>query len=577
MRSLKKTGGRNEWSFKLLFALIFIFIFNGTSFAEKFIPEQPVMSASDLKSGMAGYALTVLKGTEPVKIPVKIVSVISEKPGTSMREKILIKFTGKNKLSQGMSGSPVFIKNKLIGAIRSGWDNTDQSFAMVTPIDAMCAVFNNDNNKAENEKLKTFNLSAAGLNANSLSNLSKVLGLNINQGISANSGSLEIQNSNFKPGDAIAALLVWGDVEVSAAGTVTATSKDGKFLAFGHDFLGRGRVSYPAATAFVHETVDSYSFPFKLVSPLNINGIITQDREAAIGGAVGIFPQSFEAGLRFKNLDTGKQNNYKFRVVPDEFLSAKLIEEVYKGLLTEAWGRKGQGTMKINLRIEGPGNFQNGFARSDIFFSDEDIAGEALKDSIEIIDTYMTQPFNEIMPSGFVLTVEATQQPKILRIENVEVPDFAKPGEEIEVKIKLRQWRNEIIEKVFKLKIPENSSGVVEVVARGGGVESMHQIAIEEGLKTIDSLGRLLTEFKAADANNDLIIELNTDTLGEAIKNVLSKNKNGNESSGEDFLPEELEFLSETKERRIKEGNLKIFSSDYVIDGMMRRIIHVGK
>ena len=54
-------------------------------------------------------------------------------------------------------------------------------------------------------------------------------------------------------------------------------------------------------------------------------------------------------------------------------------------------------------------------------------------------------------------------------------------------------------------------------------------------------------------------------------------NKNKNEDSNEDFLPEELEFLSETKERRIEEGNLRIFSSDYVIDGMMKRIIHVEK
>jgi len=558
---------------KIFFALIFIFIFCGGVFAENFIPEQPIMTVNELKPGMSGYLLTVVKGTEPVKMPVKIVSIIPEKPGEIMRDKILIKFTGKNKLSQGMSGSPVFIKNKLIGGIRSGWDNSDHSLAVVTPIDAMIKAFNSEELGVRGEELKVFNLSVSGMNANSISSLSKALGLNVNQGISLSSGNLEIKNENFKPGDSVAALLVWGDVEVSAAGTITATSKDGKFLAFGHDFLNRGQVSYPAGRAFIHETVDSYTFPFKLASPLYINGTVTQDREAAIGGRAGVFPQSFGAELRFKNLDTGKQSKYKFRVIPDEFLSSKLIQEVYKGLIAEAWGRKGQGTMKINLRIEG-GNIQNGFARSDIFFSDEDIAADALKDSIEIINTYMTQPFNETMPSGFILNIEATQQPKVLRIEDVIVPDSAKPGEEIEIKIKLRGWRSEPVEKIFKLKIPENSSGVIEVVARGGGVEPMRQIGIEEGLKTVDSLQRMFDEFEAADANNDLIIELNSDTLGEALKNALNKNKS---ESSEDFLPEELEFLSETKERRVKEGNLKIFSSDYVIDGMMKRIIHVEK
>ena len=384
---------------KYFFALSFILILilTGAACAEKFIPEQAIMKVSELKPGMSGYILTVVKGTEPIKMPVKIVSVVPQKPGEIMKDKILIKFTAKNnKLAQGMSGSPVFIKNKLVGGVRSGWDNSDQSLAVVTPIEAM---INSAESGASNEKLKVLNLSVAGLNANSVSNLSKVLGLNVNQGLSTGSGPLEIKNEKFKPGDAVSALLVWGDVEVSAAGTVTATSKDGKFLAFGHEFLNRGGAAYPAARAFIHETVDSYSFPFKLASPLYINGMITQDHEAAIGGQAGVFPQSFEAELRFKNLDTGRQSKYKFRVIPDEFLSAKLIEEVYKGLITEAWGRKGQGTMDINLMIE---NGSRNFARRDVFFSDEDVAGEALKDSVEIINTYLTQPFNETMPSGFI-------------------------------------------------------------------------------------------------------------------------------------------------------------------------------
>lgn len=236
--------------------------------------------------------------------------------------------------------------------------------------------------------------------------------------------------------------------------------------------------------------------------------------------------------------------------------------------------------MNVNLRIDGP-NIQKAFTRSDVFFSDEDVASEALKDSIEIIDTYMTQPFSQTMPSGFTLTVEATQQPKILRIENLEVPPTAKPGQEIELKITMRGWRTEVIEKFFTLKVPKNASGVVEVIARGGGIESMNQVAIDEGLRAIDSLDRMFTEFEAADANNDLILELNTDTLGDALKKILAKNKGDQDDEGddedEDFLPEELEFLSETKERRVREGNLRIFSSDYVIDGLIKRIIHVEK
>ena len=563
---------------KIICALLFIFFICNGALAETFIPEQKIMTINELKPGMSGYALTTIKGTEPIKIPVRVVSVIPQKPGTTMRDKILIKFTGKNKLAQGMSGSPVFIKNKLIGGIRSGWENSDQSIAVVTPIEAMCEIFNQAEIKKEvseeaEYEFKFFNLSASGISANSISRLSKALGLNISQGVSSGSGPLEIKNVNFRPGEAVAALLAWGDVEVSAVGTVTATSKDGKFLAFGHDFLNRGAVNYPAAGSFVHETIDSYSFPFKIASPIYINGVITQDREAAIGGQTGVFPQSFAAELNFKNLDTNKQTKYNFRVIPDEFLTTKLIEEIYKGLITEAWGRKGQGTFDVNLRIEG-GNIPNGFARRDIFFSDDDVVEEALKDVAEMIGTYLTQPFEHTMPSGFVLTVEATQNPRVLRIEDVKVPSDAKPGDEVDIEVKLGAWRSKPIEKIFHLRIPSDASGVVEVVVRGGGVDPMPQTAIEEGMKAVDNLQQMLTEFKAADANNELIIELNADRLN--LDNIIKKALN-DKREDDDYLPEELEFLSETKERRIKERNLRIFSFDYVIDGMMKRIIHLEK
>ena len=124
------------------------------------------------------------------------------------------------------------------------------------------------------------------------------------------------------------------------------------------------------------------------------------------------------------------------------------------------------------------------------------------------------------------------------------------------------------------MKIPDDSSGVCELIVRSGNEEPMQQTAIHEGYKTIDSLERLLTEFKAADANNEIILELNTDRLGQELNNVLSE-KNHAESS-EDLLPEEQEFLSETKQRRINEGNLKIFSSEYFISGMMKRLIRIN-
>lgn len=571
--------------YRKIFLSVIIFFALCSASSANFIPEEQTISVSELKPEMTGYILTVVKGREPSKIPVKIISIIPQKPGVSIRNEILIKFLDSTKLAQGMSGSPLYFQDKLAGAIRSGWEFSDHTLACAAPIEDMCRVFDfPDESEKMNApaKLTLDNIIFSGISINNISvkKLADTLGLTLTQGISAGSYGMKVNNTKLKPGDSVTALLVWGDVEMGAVGTVTATSRDGKFLAFGHPFMKRGNVLYPAAKTYIHDIVNSTTFPFKLASPEAIHGTFIQDREAGIGGRFGYFGPSISAELLFRDLDSKTESRYKFRVAPDEFTSHTLIENIYSGLAEEAWGRKGQGTMSVNVRIDGK-DIPNGWTRKDIFFSEENILSHAFEQAKAIINAYLTQPFSETMPAGFSLTVEATQRPKVLMIEDVETVTEAKPGEDIEIKVKLRNWRRDPFEQVFTMKIPDDASeGVTELIVRGGSIQPMHQIAVEEGLKSINSLERMLAEMKAADANNEIILELNSDRLEQALKEVLNRKnrtKKAKPSKNADFLPEEEEYLSETKERRIKEGSLKIFSTDYFIDGMMKRIIHVEK
>ncbi len=97
-----------------LFALIILLLVCSCSEAAKFVPEQQIMPVSKLKPGMTGYILTVIKGTVPERIPVKIISIAPQKPGRELSDEILLKLTGKHKLAQGMSGSPVYIQGKFL-------------------------------------------------------------------------------------------------------------------------------------------------------------------------------------------------------------------------------------------------------------------------------------------------------------------------------------------------------------------------------------------------------------------------------------------------------------------------------
>lgn len=562
---------------KVILVLMMLLLSVGAEAA--FVPEDPIMTVNELKPDMTGYMLTVMRGLDPVRIPVKIISIVPQKPGKDIKNGILIKLMDRTKIAQGMSGSPVYVNGRLIGAVRSGWDFSDHTMAIVAPIEDMCRVFDYSDDSAPKERFALTSITFSGIDINtpSIRKLSNRLGMSFTQGIS--SGGLEVSSSRLKPGDAVTALLVWGDVEMGVVGTVTATSRQNRFLAFGHNIMKHGVVSYPAARTYIHDIVNSVTFPFKLASTYSLVGTFIQDREAGIGGRLSYYVPSISAELVFRDMDNGTEDRYRFRVVADEFMSPELLGSIYSALSEEAWGRKGQGTMSVNLRIDGR-NIPKGWARRDMFFSDEDISANAFDQAKAMITAYLTQPFSSTMPAGFTLTVEATQRPKILFIEDVDAPDSGRPGDPIDVVVKLRGWRTGVTEHKFTMRIPEDASeGVCELIVRGGGIESMGQVSVEGGWKSIDSLERMLEEFKARDANNDLVLELNIDRSGEALKRILSnrKNKRAVPNKEPDLLPEEEEYLSETKARRIQEGSLHVFSSEYLIDGLMKRIIHVEK
>jgi hypothetical protein len=133
------------------------------------------------------------------------------------------------------------------------------------------------------------------------------------------------------------------------------------------------------------------------------------------------------------------------------------------------------------------------------------------------------------------------------------------------------------VKKRFKVVVPKNATGSCELLVRGGGTNSLPQLALEGGWKSIDSLERMLTELNAMDANNELIIELLHDQGEEKPdgKSDVKSDRNEKKSLAE-LLPEEKEFLSETKARRIKEGTLRISKAEYVVEGMMKRLINVS-
>ena len=550
-------------------------------FAAPFVPEQPVVPLDNLRPGMRGHMLTVLKGTKPTRLPVEIVDMVPQRG--AVKNHILLRLlpsseNGKPRLSQGMSGSPFYVGGRLAGAISAGWDFSDHTLALATPIEEMCDVFSYPDKpvglgltrSVKSRPALSLPLSTGGLSRRAVAGLEARLRVPVEVKPYGASGELPLSSARFSPGETISVLLVWGDVEMTSAGTVTATSKDGRFLAFGHSFLGRGAVNFPVARAQVHETVVSRAFPHKIASPVSLAGTATQDRTAGVGGRMGYFTPSIAASFVFRDSDVpGPSVVRKFRVVPDAYLGAGLLEGIYEGLFDDQWNRTGQGTVTVTLRVEARG-LEQGWTRTNVFFSDSDLSGSALKESSTIIAGVLTQAYQEVFPIGFNLDVTVTQEPKVLYIEDVAVSQDARPGDVLSVQVSLRPWRRKPIQRRLQVIVPKEATGICELVVRGGGTNPFGQLAVEGGWKAINGFDRMLTEFGAADANNELIVELFHDQVD-------SKSRKDSKKSVAELLPEEKEFLSETKARRIKEGTLRVLRSEYVVEGMMKRLINLGE
>ncbi len=584
-------------------ALTLVFAFPFFAEAVAFIPETPMMKIGEVRPGMRGEAHTVVKGQAVVTFPVTVVSVLPRKG--IPKHLILIRAEGPiiektGGIAAGMSGSPVFINGKIVGAIGYGWNFSDHRLGLVTPLEDMIAVFDwkdvkpafykpplpepstvspdvsssdissGDIPSADAEPLVT--LFADGMSQRAIAGLSSAFNgkiLAMGSGMAENLPPVETVRK-MNPGEAVGVMLAWGDVSLGATGTLTAVSKDGRFLAFAHPFINNGAVAYPLTRAWVHDVVPSIESPFKLGTPMSIIGTVTQDRPQAIGGKLNVYPPSFDFTVNLDDVDNKKKIRKRFHVAAAPFLLSKLAPDALTGLLDDLWGQVGAGTARLNLSVSGP-NLAGGWNRNNLFFSEKDLTKETLKEFKELVEVIALNPFTEIAPLGFQLDLEMTSNPRILLIEDVKVDKRKlKPGEKLKVEVRLRPYRKEPFVRSFELTVPKESSGKSTVVVRGGGIEEPGQDSITEGKTTIRDLPTLLKELSVRETNNQVVVEI----LSQRGPKFPSKKASlGQEEM--DAPEDEPELLSAVTEKKLKEGSMRVFNTNYFVDGLQRRDISV--
>ncbi|HEU6448196.1 MAG TPA: hypothetical protein VFV23_07155 [Verrucomicrobiae bacterium] len=307
----------------------------------------PIMPLSEIKPGMTGEWHTVVSGTRIDRFPFEVVGIAQNFIGPKRPVIICRGLDATNKLTgpvAGMSGSPVYINGKLIGAYAYGFLYPhDQDLFGVTPIEQMLEVENYQPTtngtafvKVNSDDASPQWLVAPATDANvpapsALQSTMKALptplfvsgvservlkkfeshlsalGLQVMQ---APSGSAtEITDTNLEPGSAVSGVLMSGDFQFAGTGTVTWRHGD-RILAFGHPFMQQGPTEMPMASAEILTVVQSWVRSFKLLNVGPVVGTIYQDRLTAIAGEIGRKAQTTHVEIHVQSPD-GKERLFQ--------------------------------------------------------------------------------------------------------------------------------------------------------------------------------------------------------------------------------------------------------------------------
>ena len=269
-----------------------------------------IFPLAEVKRGQRGVAYTVFEGVKPEPMEVEILGVLKDAIGPG-QDMILARLQGTKPeytgVVAGMSGSPVYIDGRLVGALsyRIG-QFSKEPIAGITPIEQMLEVRDGQGAGVRSGAGTTgLRLSAAVGSGGGCSRLRRrwclaglaqeaverfgdrfrAMGLTPVAGLGGSDGEAK-QPEPLVPGTAVSAVLVRGDLSI--AGTCTVTYVDAKrLLACGHPMTQFGPVDMPMTKAKVVATLASPLNAFKIVNTTETVGAFTEDRASAILGRFG--------------------------------------------------------------------------------------------------------------------------------------------------------------------------------------------------------------------------------------------------------------------------------------------------
>jgi len=523
----------------------------------------------DLRPGMKGVARTVFSGAEPQEFGVEILGVLPGFPGPR-QSAIIAKLTGSNVektgVFAGMSGSPVYIDGRLVGAIAFSFPFSKEPIAGITPIKQMIDIFEKGNvNETQRPRERraisfaqlastdwkptlpkpTFTgapLIAAvsqgsplislmgqqmtpiatpvvftGISQEALALFAPQLMANGLLPVSGVGGSAaittlgEATEKTLAPGTSVSVQLVRGDYSIAASGTVTFRDGD-RIYAFGHPFLSLGAADMPMTETTVVTVIPNVNNSFKLSVPGRMMGAISQDRAAGIFGRLGRAPRMIPVKI---NLHTSRDRTetYSYEIANDTFLTPLLLNISVFNTITSSERALGESTISIKgqIKVKGQENVQ-----LDQRFSSANSPILAAGSVAAPIASLLSSGFDDVQIDGVNLEISSTDTKHSATLERIALDRTeVRRGEKIEIQAYVRTEAGKQFVQRIPVQIPEDATpGQLLVFVGDGG-------ALQEGSAAKafvpQDLGQLVKAINKVKKSDRLYVKLFRITPGAII------------------------------------------------------------
>ena len=519
------------------------------------------MPVDEVVVGMRGTGITVFQGTERSEFSVEIIGVLENSIGPR-RNLILARLDGgplaESGVIQGMSGSPVYVDGRLLGAVSYSIGSFPKdTIAGITPIDEMLtddsgppsrvaravprltlplasdtltSLFPNRLARPDPFAIRPGDVRAVGLSGDTAATLGvqlrPIATPLVMTGFTADvidqiapvfraagmiavvGGAISAQtmpDGPLQPGDAIGVSLIRGDLSMAATGTVTLVD-DGRVYAFGHPFYSLGAARFPMTRAYIHTVLPSQAISSKIAAVGEVVGTIDQDRSTGISGSLGPGPRLVPLHVTLNAPDRNRVDTFDFEIVADELFTPLLAYNAMLNILFTHSRQMGSATYVVRGRAELAGHPPATF--------EETFSGDS---ATLLAALYVSGPLTALVNNGFEpVTVEsidvsitAHDDVRIAELERVWLDDpRPRPGHTVPLRIAVRTHRGDEITRTIMVNLPATARGRLQLrVADGTTLARQERRESGQGLQATD-LNQVIDAVNTARRNNRLYVQL---------------------------------------------------------------------